>query len=117
MREQFALARAPLAAVYYCPYHPTEGLGRYKADHPWRKPRPGMILQAAADYEIDLPSSALIGDSDNDIKAGASAGIGTLVLFQPKGMLAQTRYGACHIVGNLAAVAPILKRADMHRPG
>jgi D-glycero-D-manno-heptose 1,7-bisphosphate phosphatase len=116
MREQFYKANAPITAVYHCPYHPTEGVGHYKADHPWRKPKPGMILQAAADHGINLASSALVGDSESDIKAGATAGIGTLILFNPHGLRKDANAGACHIVASLSQVPAILRRADMGRP-
>ena len=54
MCERFRAEQAPLARVYHCPYHPTHGVGAYRADHDWRKPKPGMILQAAADLNLDL---------------------------------------------------------------
>jgi D-glycero-D-manno-heptose 1,7-bisphosphate phosphatase len=79
MCARFAGERAPIARVYHCPYHPTHGIGAYRADHPWRKPRPGMILQAAKDLGLDLPGSALVGDGMRDIEAGAAAGVGLLV--------------------------------------
>ena len=80
MCERFAAERAPIAKVYHCPYHPEFGLGAYRLDHPWRKPRPGMILQAAADLGLDLPASALIGDKPSDIAAAAAAGVGLRIL-------------------------------------
>ena len=80
MCERFAAERAPIARVYHCPYHPEFGLGAYRLDHPWRKPRPGMILQAAADLGLDLPASALVGDAMTDVAAAAAAGIGLRIL-------------------------------------
>jgi D-glycero-D-manno-heptose 1,7-bisphosphate phosphatase len=80
MCERFAAERAPIARVYHCPYHPDFGLGEYRVDHPWRKPRPGMILQAAADLGLDLPASALVGDKRSDIVAAAAAGIELRIL-------------------------------------
>jgi D-glycero-D-manno-heptose 1,7-bisphosphate phosphatase len=85
MRERFRAEGAPLTAVYHCPYHPEYGIGAYKQDHPWRKPRPGMILEAAADHGVDLAGSALIGDGQRDIEAGAAAGVGFLVRLDPEG--------------------------------
>jgi len=80
MCERFTAERAPIARVYHCPYHPEFGLGPYRLDHPWRKPRPGMILQAATDLGLDLPASALIGDKPSDIVAAAAAGVGLRIL-------------------------------------
>jgi D-glycero-D-manno-heptose 1,7-bisphosphate phosphatase len=75
MCERFRTEGAPLTRVYHCPYHPQHGIGAYKADHPWRKPRPGMFLQAASDFDINLADSVLIGDKMSDIEAAAAAGI------------------------------------------
>ena len=61
--------------VYFCPYHAEHGIGHYKQDSPNRKPNPGMLFNAAAQYHIDLARSILIGNSPCDIQAGLSAGI------------------------------------------
>ena len=76
MCDRFAAENAPITRVYHCPYHSEFGIGSYRRDHPWRKPKPGMILQAAADFDLDLLRSAIIGDSIEDIVAGQAAGIG-----------------------------------------
>jgi D-glycero-D-manno-heptose 1,7-bisphosphate phosphatase len=76
MCDRFARENAPIARVYHCPYHPEHGVGEYRLDHPWRKPNPGMILQAASDLDLALPSSAIIGDKIGDMQAGFTAGIG-----------------------------------------
>ncbi|MBF0362469.1 MAG: HAD family hydrolase [Oligoflexia bacterium] len=52
---------------YYCPFHPTEGVGQYKRESEWRKPKPGMFLQACKDFAIDLNKSIMIGDKKSDI--------------------------------------------------
>lgn len=73
---------AKLDALYYCPYHPDKGYPEenpdYKKDHPWRKPKPGMLLQAAQDFNIDLQKSYMIGDRCSDIEAGKRAGTKTI---------------------------------------
>jgi D-glycero-D-manno-heptose 1,7-bisphosphate phosphatase len=66
--------------VYYCPCHPEFGLGKYKQDCSFRKPKPGMILQAAKEFNIDLANSILVGDKGTDIKAGINAGVGKNIL-------------------------------------
>jgi D-glycero-D-manno-heptose 1,7-bisphosphate phosphatase len=80
MCERFAAEGAPIARVYHCPYHPHQGIGRYRRDHAWRKPNPGMLLQAAAEFDLDLVRSAIIGDKISDVEAGAAAGIGLRIL-------------------------------------
>lgn len=68
-------------AIYFSPYHPKAGIGRFRCDSPCRKPKPGMILQAAKDYQIDLSRSYAIGDKKSDILAGQAAGCtGIMVL-------------------------------------
>lgn len=80
MVEQFANERAPIAAVYYCPYHP-EGVAPYRMDSEFRKPAPGMLLQAASEHRIDLGRSLLIGDQETDIQAGRAAGLKSVARF------------------------------------
>jgi D-glycero-D-manno-heptose 1,7-bisphosphate phosphatase len=65
---------------YYCPYHPDGTVEEYRREHPWRKPRAGMLLQAAEDMGIDLAASWMIGDQDRDIEAGQAAGCRTVML-------------------------------------
>ncbi|MBF0297360.1 MAG: HAD-IIIA family hydrolase [Oligoflexia bacterium] len=52
---------------YYCPFHPTKGIGYYKQESNLRKPRPGMLLEAAKEFTIDLEKSIMIGDKKSDI--------------------------------------------------
>jgi D-glycero-D-manno-heptose 1,7-bisphosphate phosphatase len=87
MIGQFAEERVQIARVYYCPYHPIHGVGKYKRDSPDRKPNPGMLLRAGADFNLDLQSSVLIGDQLSDIQAGKAAGVETTILLgsQPAG--------------------------------
>lgn len=65
-------------AIYYCPHHPDKGYPEerpeYKIDCECRKPKPGMLLQAAKDWNIDLSKSYMIGDSDRDLEVGNNAG-------------------------------------------
>ena len=84
MAEELARAGAFVDRFYYCPYH-VEAVGAaYRADHPERKPAPGMVLRAAAELDIDLAASVLIGDKPSDIACATRAGIGS-VLVGPAG--------------------------------
>jgi histidinol-phosphate phosphatase family protein len=71
--------QAYLDAIYFCPHHPDRGYPgertEYKTDCECRKPKPGMILQAAKDLNIDLGNSCMIGDRESDVQAGESAGL------------------------------------------
>lgn len=64
--------------IFFCPHHPDGGypgeLARYKVECTCRKPKPGMLFAAAGKYNIDLSASYMVGDSLNDIRAGAAAG-------------------------------------------
>ncbi len=85
MCEVFRAEGAPITQVYFCPYHAEHGVGAYKLDSPFRKPNPGMILQAALEFDVDLAASVLLGDSETDIQAGVTAGVGRNLLFCPPG--------------------------------
>lgn len=69
---------AYIDALYYCPHHPHKGyegeIPELKTDCDCRKPKPGLLLRAAEDYNIDLEHSWMIGDSDSDVQAGDAAG-------------------------------------------
>ncbi len=81
LRSLVQNAGACLDAIYYCPHHPQEGAPPYRAECECRKPRPGMILKAAVEHDIDLAGSYVVGDSTIDMEAGAAAGVpGVLVL-------------------------------------
>lgn len=75
---------AYLDAIYFCPHHPHKG---YEGERPelkfdcnCRKPKPGMLLKAAQDFNIDLAQSWMVGDGENDIKAGQNAGCRTALV-------------------------------------
>ncbi|MBN2524019.1 MAG: HAD-IIIA family hydrolase [Bacteroidales bacterium] len=72
---------AKLDAIYFCPHHPDRNLpgtrSEYIADCMCRKPKPGLLLDAAFHFNIDLSSSFMIGDSERDIQAGINAGCTT----------------------------------------
>ena len=66
--------------IYYCPHHPTEGVGDYRQDCDCRKPKPGMFLSAAEFLKIDMANSIMVGDKDADVEAAKAAGVGTTLL-------------------------------------
>ncbi len=65
---------------YWCPYHPDGTVQRYRREHPWRKPQPGMLIQASRDMDIALQQSWMIGDQPRDVEAGRAAGCRTILL-------------------------------------
>jgi len=75
LRGLLAEAGVRLAGVYACPFHPRGVVPAFTAEHPWRKPGPGMILTAADELGIDLRVSAAVGDMARDAEAALAAGI------------------------------------------
>ena len=84
LETELGLKGAYLDAIYYCPHHPHKGydgeVPELKIDCNCRKPKPGMLLSAAKDFNIDLNCSFMIGDSENDIKAGTAAGCKSVLI-------------------------------------
>jgi D-glycero-D-manno-heptose 1,7-bisphosphate phosphatase len=81
MCGQFERRGARVDKVYYSPYHPTEGLGKYLLREDTRKPGPGMLLRAQRELGLSLRQSILIGDQPSDVKAGIAAGVGVNLFY------------------------------------
>ena len=76
MQDELAKTGAHIDAFYHCPFHPQGVVARYRAaDHPDRKPNPGMILKALADWPVDRAHSFVIGDKPSDLEAALRAGL------------------------------------------
>ena len=108
--QQTGLKRT-IESFYYCPFHPKGIVPEYTREHPWRKPRPGMLLQAAQDMELELERSWLIGDSPRDVAAGRAAGVRTILVSRDKARIADA--AADYSAATLAeAVELILRHRD-----
>ena len=83
--ERVAEAGGRIESFYYCPHHPHAAVEKYRTDCDCRKPKPGMILNAARDLSLDLSRSFTVGDRWRDIEMGLAAGT--------KGVLVETGYG------------------------
>lgn len=81
-----ASAGAHLDAVLACAYHSEGNEPLRISQHPWRKPNPGMILEAASRMNLDLSSSWIVGDRIDDIAAGKAANLAGGVLVPPAGL-------------------------------
>ena len=77
METELGKVGAFVDAIYICPHHKDQGFKgerpEYKYDCDCRKPKPGLLLQAARDYNIDLSQSVMVGDSENDVVVGVNA--------------------------------------------
>lgn len=84
METLLGLEGVYLDGIYFCPHHPHKGyegeIPELKFDCDCRKPKPGMLLKAAEDFNIDLSQSWMTGDGENDIKAGEVAGCKTALI-------------------------------------
>lgn len=75
VQDRLAEVGGHVDAFYYCPYHPEGTLAEYRRHHDDRKPGPGMLNRALADWPVELTQSFLVGDKDSDIAAAHSAGL------------------------------------------
>ena len=95
-----------LDSIYYCPHHSEEGQGEFKVDCECRKPKPGMLMNAIEDLNIDIEASILVGDKVSDLQAGIAAGIKTNYLVRSgKDITEQGETLATAVFDDLAAIA------------
>lgn len=80
LRSLLADRGARLDGVYFCPHHPDVGPEPYRQDCQCRKPRPGMLLRAAAEMGIELPASYVVGDTIKDVESGQRVGARTVLV-------------------------------------
>jgi D-glycero-D-manno-heptose 1,7-bisphosphate phosphatase len=89
METLLGMDGAYIDGIYICPHHPNKGFEgerpEYKMECDCRKPKPGMLLQAAKDYNINLKESYMIGDSERDVEAGKSAGCKDSLIIETNG--------------------------------
>ncbi len=80
MEKQFLREGIKISKVYYCPHHPD-----FTGECECRKPKPGMILKAIEEFDLDIRECVLIGDKETDLEAGRRAGIpeNNLIQFYP----------------------------------
>ncbi len=103
---------ANLDGTYYCPYlsGPEAKLEAYRRDSEMRKPKPGMLRQAAQELNIDLSQSWMIGDSACDVEAGTRAGCRTILIDRAGSQGGRSAGTATHTVESLLEAAEIVER-------
>jgi histidinol-phosphate phosphatase family protein len=114
LRARLAAVGVPLAGFYYCPHAPDAMVSVYRLDCGCRKPRPGLLLRAAAEHGANLSRSWMIGDILDDVEAGRLAGCRTVLvrgaesewrlrpLRVPDYYAADLASAACYIVSDAA---------------
>jgi len=86
IEDLMAKENAYFDAVYYCPHHSEAEIERYRIDCECRKPRPGMLIRAQREFNIDFKQSFIVGDRLTDVEAGKRVGCKTIMV--------KTGYGA-----------------------
>jgi D,D-heptose 1,7-bisphosphate phosphatase len=114
LQQELASQGAGLDGIYYCPYlpGPEAVVEAYRKDSDLRKPRPGMLLQAAEEMELDLSASWMIGNAACDIEAGRAAGCRTVFIGDPQ---QAPQVGADFVADDLSAAVAVLEQADSAR--
>ncbi|MBI2216389.1 MAG: HAD family hydrolase [Candidatus Rokubacteria bacterium] len=77
---------ARLDGVYVCPHHPSEGAPPWRSDCDCRKPRPGLLLRAAADLGLDLTASTIVGDKASDLEVAPRVGARSVLVLTGYGL-------------------------------
>lgn len=114
MLDEAAGTEGFIERFYYCPFHPDAVVQRYRREHPWRKPNPGMLLQAADDLDLELNECWLIGDQARDAAAGKSAGCRTVLISTDPGAIEQA--DATAVAGDLAEAVDVVLASSLEKP-
>lgn len=100
MTKQFLNKGIEITEIYFCPHHP-----KFSSKCNCRKPEPGMLLQAASEYDIDLKNSIMVGDKERDVEAGLNAGLTTTYLFDESKIVRSSK--ATKIVSSLQEIIDV----------
>jgi D-glycero-D-manno-heptose 1,7-bisphosphate phosphatase len=105
-----AAGQARIDGWYFCPHRPDAGCA-------CRKPRPGMLLDAARELQLALDASVLVGDKTSDLEAARAAGCGSVLVRTGYGKAEEVRLAqqgridlVDHVAGSLHAALPWLLR-------
>ncbi|MFC1903314.1 D-glycero-alpha-D-manno-heptose-1,7-bisphosphate 7-phosphatase [Chloroflexota bacterium] len=116
MKEELTKQEAFVDGEYYCFHHPEAVVADLKENCECRKPKPGLLIQAAKEHDIDLLQSWMIGDNLTDVKAGKDAGCKTVLLGKMKCQLCRLMdeqdSRPCAIAPNLLDAASIVLNSE-----
>ncbi len=127
IHQLLAEGGAKLDAVYYCLHHPQGRVPDLTRECACRKPKPGLILQAAGEHGIDLDESCFVGDSFTDVQAGQAAGCRTVLLgrlrcdhcrhLEEQGVKPDLIFGSLHEAARFLQEKEGFPDAALHRHG
>ena len=86
MKAEFLKYGVDIKKVYHCPHHPS-----ISGECSCRKPKPGMLLEAKSEFDLDMNNSLLIGDKERDIEAALNAGVNESYLFDESGKIKESK--------------------------
>jgi D-glycero-D-manno-heptose 1,7-bisphosphate phosphatase len=112
--RRLARSGATVDGIYYCPHHPTEGLGSYKIHCDCRKPNTGMIFQAAAELGLAPTRSYVVGDQAIDMELAARSGAQGVWIRDGRDLWSETPPGVVRIVADLWEAAHWFVSVDDH---
>jgi len=102
LQKELEASGVKLCAIYYCPHLPED-------DCSCRKPRPGLLLRAASEMELDLSSCFMIGDRELDLLAGRAAGTQTILVSSKQSQeLTDLEHKADFVVRDLVGAADVI---------
>lgn len=103
MVDRLGAQGAYLDGIYWCPHHPTAGVGPYKVACQCRKPKPGMLERAARELAIDLSGSFVVGDKMSDLEAGYAAGCRNILVRTGYGLEQEALFNGHHFYPDYVA--------------
>lgn len=112
INKEMVRAGTRIDATYFCPHHPTEGIGPYRVECECRKPKPGMLRKAAEELGIDLAGSFMVGDREVDVLAGLGAGARPIQIATH--LAPMTGTASCSQTRDLAVVVSMICNMSEH---
>ena len=117
IRRELRRGGTALDGEYYCLHHPQALIKKYRVACDCRKPRPGLLLRAAAENGLDMKQSYFVGDGLIDVEAGRRAGcktilVGHMTTFLTK-VIDEQKAAPDYLVGSFKEVPALLRRLDM----
>jgi D-glycero-D-manno-heptose 1,7-bisphosphate phosphatase len=109
MEEQLAAEGAHVDGLYICPHHPEAKEEKYRKACDCRKPKIGLLKKAAADLQLDLKQSFMVGDRWSDLKCGAAAGATSILVLTGYGR------GDQQYIGPQQEIQPAMVAEDLEQ--